>query len=480
MSAIATLDEKVLTYFANRETVVHKGLSVFSSQFRRVPRFVSDYLIAKMVDPESPSEGLAKIEQFLKERYVDSDSCELIKSRIRERGRYSLFGQVRARFDQSRDAYWAEIPALNDQYVRIERDVLHEHGEALLVSGAWGSVDLAYDTSFRQGKKQYPFVITKFVPLQVTSIDLDDWAEKRRFFTREEWIDLVITSVGFNPEGLDEQAKTLYLCRLLPLVEANVNLVELGPPESGKTFTYRSLSSYSFVVSGAETTPASLFYNKLRRKLGCVGHRDCVMLDEISDADPDALASVANIMKDFMNDGRFGRGVEEFSSECGIVFGGNIKTDRQGRKPDGYHRHLFSPLPRVIGEDRAFLDRIHGYLPGWLAPQVSTGGLANGYGWMADYWSEIMHRLRRRNFAPLILDRVSFRMGNRNQIALTRMASGLLKLACPHALASGVDVEDVDWAMRIATDLRQRVLDQLAIISPGEFRENRMDWDLKM
>ncbi|GMU24153.1 MAG: hypothetical protein AMXMBFR13_42300 [Phycisphaerae bacterium] len=481
MTIATDIDTKVLNLFGR--AAINKSLAQYSTQFRRLPRFVADYLIASLIDPDNPGPGIAKIERLMAEHFVDSTQKEYVKRRIRESDnrQYQLFGQARVRYDQGRDMYWADVPALDDASVRIDPSLLEEHGAALLTTGAWGTLTIAYDPTFTIARKQYPFLIVGFQPMQITSIDLDEFIDLREQFTTGEWIDLLITSIGFDPERIDHQAKLLYLARLIAFVEPNVNLVELGPPESGKTYHYRSTSTYSFVVSGSNTTVASLFYNKLRRQIGLVGYRDCVIFDEIAHADVREMAGVFSMLKDYMNEGWFGRDTnEQFSSECGIVFCGNIETDRQTRAPRGFHRHLFAPLPRVIGEDRAFLDRIHGYIPGWLAPQIRPENYATGYGLMADYLSEVMHRLRGRNHLHIISDQVDFHgMGQRNVTAVSRLASGFLKLVYPHRSSGTILPDELTWAVDLAVGLRQRVVDQLAIISPGEFAGTKLTYSLK-
>lgn len=474
-------ESKVQRFFGR--AVINKGLALYSEQFRQLPRFVADYLIASLVDPENPGPGIAKIERLMAEHFVESTQKELVKRRIREsdRRQHALFGQARVRYEQSRDTYWAEVPALDDVNVRIEPSVLEEHGEALLTSGAWGTYTVAYDPTFVIGKKQYPFLIVDFQPMQITKIDVNDFIAVREHFTTDEWIDLLITSIGFDPERVDYEAKMLYLARLVPFVEPNVNIIELGPPEGGKTYNHRSMSTYSFVVSGSNTTVPSLFYNKLRRQVGLIGYRDCVVFDEIAHADVREMAPVFNMLKDYMNEGWFGRDAQEqISSRCGIVFIGNILTDREKRAPKGFYRHLFAPLPKLIGEDAAFLDRIHGYIPGWLAPQIKPENFAKGDGLMADYLSEVMHRMRDKNYQYIVAEQADFSgMGQRDTRAVTRLASGFLKLVYPHRTAATIQPEELAWAVDRAIGLRQRVLDQLAVISPGEFGGRRLSWSHK-
>ena len=479
MIVSTTLDDKVLTVFEPGKVVVNKGIAHFSEQFRRLPKFVADYLVASLVDPHDPAPGLAKMDRLLREHFIESEQQELVKSLIRENGQHHLIGPLRVRYDQGRDMYWAEIPALGDQHVRIDLSLVRTSSESLLTAGAWGRITVAFDGHFSLGGRRFPFVVEAFTPLQITRINVDAWVEGRASFTDEEWIDLLITSIGFDPSGLSRGEKVLYLLRLVPFSEPNVNLIELGPPETGKTFAFRSLSSYGFVVSGSNTTVASLFYNKARRKMGLVGYRDCILFDEIAHSNFRDERIVA-ILKDYLNTGHFGRDTDEFASECSVVFAGNIECDRAARQVAARCRNLFDPLPEVMGRDCAFLDRIHGFLPGWTAPQVSESRLARGVGFMADYLGEIMHQMRSRNYGHILLDHVDFNgMGKRSETAITKIASGLLKLVYPHRTSATIQREELDWVLAEAVGLRQRVLDQLAKMAPGEFRHAELLCELK-
>ncbi len=474
-----SLDQKVTSVF-DKGVVVDKKLASLSDQFKKLPRFVVDYLISSLVDANNPATGLAKINEIMKENYVESDDKELIKSKIRQKGVHSLLGQIRCRYDQTKDAYWADIAAIGDKYIRIDPSILEEHGDTLLTTGVWGTVDIAFDHGCSVRGRKYPFYIVKFIPFQITKIDVDDWINKRALFDRDEWIDLMIMSIGFNPSAFTLKEKLIYLIRLIPFVESNVNMVELGGVETGKTYAYRSLSSYGFVLSGAKTTVASLFYNKLRRQTGIVCHKDCIMFDEIGNTNWSGEDELVNMLKDFMNSGRFGRDTDEFSSDASMVFAGNINCDREKRSVKGFYRHLFAVLPAKINSDRAFLDRIHAYVPGWEAPQISEANYAQGVGFMADYMSEIMHQLRSRYYGHIIDHHIDFgRMGQRNQVSITKIASGLLKLIFPHKTMETIEQEELKFVLDIGVDLRSRVVDQLAIIAPGEFSGTKLEWRFK-
>ncbi|GFP21323.1 ATP-dependent Lon protease [Candidatus Hakubella thermalkaliphila] len=315
-------EEKIQNCLKDR--VVLKPLTRWNEAYKEFPRYVMEYLVARYVNPDYPVIGQQKIDRILNEHYVESGAKELIKSKIKEKGEYTLLGQLQVRLDESRDHYWAEVPVLGSNFVRIGKRVLNEYGEVLLAGGAWGTMVVEYDPQYELKGRLYPFYVREFTPFQITRIALDDYVEKRQNFTTEEWIDLLIQSIGFNPAKVTEREKWLMLLRLVPFVEANYNLIELGPRETGKTYTYRNTSNRSFVISGGRTTPAVLFYHRGTRKIGILGQRDVVFFDEIANTsftDPDATISV---LKDYMQTGKFSRGGP------GILNPGKY---RFGRKP---------------------------------------------------------------------------------------------------------------------------------------------------
>ncbi len=476
--------EKISIIFPENGIIIDKSLTNLNEQFRKVPNFVIDYLVAEMVDTDNPIPGLERISQLLNNHLMDSDQKEFIKSNIRQIGEYVLIGRIRCRFDQSRDQYWTDVSVLGNQHIRIDSFLIAEHGETLLTSGAWGIFKIVYDESFVMRKKLYPFLITEFRPIQVTGINIDTWIERRAQFTDQQWLDLMVASIGFDPDCLSEEEKLLYMVRLVPFIESNVNMVELGPPETGKTFAYQSLSSHGVVIYGSQTTSVSLFYDKLRRQLGLIGYRDVVMFDEFSSGRGgnkwSGQGDLIDMLKDFMNSGRFGRGSAEFSSDCSIMFAGNIDCDRNKKTVSSRYRSLFSPLPQAVNIDRAFLDRIHGLIPGWKIPQIRESNLAKGQAFMADYISEIMHKMRDRNYAPIILTNVDFgNMSQRNQRSLVRIGSGLLKLMFPHRTTETVEHNELKTVLDTAIDLRQRVINQLAVISPSEFKGIKLEYKIK-
>jgi ATP-dependent Lon protease len=405
----------------------------------------------------------------LTEHYSESAKKELIKSRIKERGQYTLLGQLTVRLDQGRDHYWANVPALGDDTVRVSQKVLAQYADVLLTSGAWGTMEMEYDGTYEIKSRKYPFYIREFTPLQYTRLNLDDFVEKRSAFTDDEWLDLLVQSIGFNPTRFDRRVKMLMLLRLVPFVESNFNLIELGPKETGKTYTFRNTSNRSFVVSGGKATPATLFYNKATRKLGVVGLKHVVFFDEIANTRFDDAEASISVLKDYMQTGKFSRGDQEFTAPCSIVLGGNIATNLELRQPEEGYKHLFQVLPVEL-QDTAFLDRIHAYLPGWEMPKIRPENYSIGYGLLTDYMAEIFAELRRRNFQTHVHAWVDLgTMTGRNQDAIKKTTAGLLKLLHPHQSPETVDREAIASLVETAVEMRKRVTDQLAKILPAEF-----------
>jgi len=469
-----SLDQKVTDLLSDR--VVLKPLTRWNEAYKEFPRYVMEYLCARYVDPDNPVSGQQRIDRILSEHYVESGAKELIKSRIKEqvdRG-YVLLGQLQVRLDATRDHYWAEVPALDDNFVRVSPRVLREHGDALLSGGAWGTMTIEYDASYELKGRIYPFYIREFQPFQITRLDLDDYIAKRELFDAEKWVALLMQSIGFNPEQFDEREKMLMLLRLVPFVEANYNLIELGPRETGKTYTYRNTSSKAFVISGGRATPATLFYNLATRKIGILGYKEVIFFDEIAHTqftDPEATISV---LKDFMQTGRFSRGPQEFSSQASIVLGGNIDTDIVRKAPADHYRHLFETLPEEL-QDTAFLDRLHAFLPGWELPKIRPENYAQGYGFITDYLAEIFGRFRRRNYQLHVTARVDFGgTTGRNQDAIKKTTAGLLKLIYPHRTVQTLTDDEFERCFELAVECRRRVVDQLATMQPSEFRH--IEW----
>jgi ATP-dependent Lon protease len=474
------LDHKIQELMSDR--IILKSLTRWNDAYKEFPRFVMEYLVARFVDPANPVTGQAKIDRILTENWVDSTEKELIKSRIKEKGLYNLLGSVQVRLDASKDHYWVNVPAIGENTVRITRNILVEHGDSLLAGGAWGTSTLEYDNNYKIGGRIYPFVMTEFKPFQITRVSLDDYIEKRRLFSTSEWIDLLMNTIGFDPSFYTLRQKLLYLLRLVPFVEKNYNMIELGPRETGKTYTYRNTSSRSFVISGGSTTPATLFYHKGLKRLGIIGQRDVVYFDEIGRtrfADADATV---NILKDYMQTGLFSRGDQEFSAAASIVLAGNIEvsSDNGSPKPSDRYAHWLAVLPSEINSDTAFIDRLHAYIPGWEFQKIRKERYAKGYGLMTDYFAEILKRLRERAIQTIVAARVDFEgETSRNQDSVQKTTSGLIKLIFPHRDVDSIETEELKMCLDLAIEARQIVYDQMVVISPGEYQYKRINASMR-
>jgi ATP-dependent Lon protease len=471
------LNDKIAQELSDR--VILKPLTRWNEAYKEFPRFVLEYLVARYVKAEDPVPGQQKIDRILSEHYTESSKKELIKSAIREKGEYTLLGQLAVRLEAGKDHYWADVPALGENTVRVSQKVLRQYGEVLLTSGAWGTMLMEYDATYEIRGRKYPFYIKDFTPFQITRLDLDDYIDKRRRFTDDEWLDLLVQSVGFNPDHFDQRTKMLMMLRLVPFVESNYNLIELGPQQTGKTYTFRNTSSRSFVVSGGKATPATLFYHGAAKRIGVVGTKHVVYFDEISKTKFDDADASISVFKDYMQTGVFSRLGQEFRASASIVLGGNIEVVLKEKRPADRYLHLFGVLPEEL-RDTAFLDRLHAYLPGWEMPVINPADYATGYGFMSDYLAEILAELRRRNFLTHVAAQISFNgMNQRNQDAVKKTAAGMLKLLHPHVQAGEVAETIMTSMVAFAVEMRKRVIDQLATMKPTEFQAACFECNVK-
>ncbi len=447
----------------NKAHTINTGVDEF-------PRYVLEYLIDNYCAEETFHEDMEKVVRRLKETFVHGAEAEKIRHYIRENRRHSVIANLEARLVETEDKYWAGISAINENFVNIPESIVRQY-PMLLSGGMWGTIDLTYDETEVHNKKIRPFKITGFTPFQVSVINLDEYIEKRSEFSADEWTDVLINGCGLDPEKMTRRQKLLYLCRCLPLVETNVNMVELAPRETGKTYLYRNISYYAHLLSGGKATPAQLFINLNTGKIGEVGTRDAVVFDEIANTnftDPRAFVS---IMQGYMQDARFSRGKKEILAFASLVFVGNI--DVQGRLPHEKYYHLFEPFPDFM-QVIAFLDRIHAYLPGWEIPKLKPDSYSKDYGFITDYFCEIMHELRRvdilgsvrARFELIDIARTSQGISGRDQRAIMKTTSGLLKLFYPDGQITDEELEDV---LLLSCELRQRVREQLHLIAPGEY-----------
>ena len=419
---------------------------------------------------DSAHEDMAQVVRRLKENFVHGAEAEKIRHFIRENRRHVLIANMEVRLVETEDKYWASIPAINESYVHIPEGLVSQY-PMLLSGGMWGTIELTYDENEIHNKKIRPFKVLNFTPFQVSYINLDEYIEKRSLFSTEEWMDILINSCGLDPSAMTRRQKLLYLCRCIPMVENNVNLIELGHRETGKTYLYRNISYYAHVLSGGKATPSQLFINLNTGKIGLVGTRDCVVFDEIANTDFIDPKAFVSIMQGYMQDSKFSRGKKEILAFGSLVLVGNL--DVQGDLPHEKYYHLFEPLPDFL-QVIAFLDRIHGYLPGWEIPKLTPQSYSKDYGFITDYFCEIMHELRkvdvlasmRSRFEVVDTARTAKGVSGRDQRAVMKLTSGLLKLLYPHGVITDKELEEL---LLIACELRQRVREQLYIMAPGEY-----------
>jgi ATP-dependent Lon protease len=469
---LKTLDAKLREVFPNE--VVNKRLSLVQ-EVARLPRFISEYAIKGICGDEYDPAALAK---FVKRFYPEPKERDRVLNELMTRGEYTLLDEFKVSVDPKGGLRRVEIPSLRIHDAMIMPSILEEH-KALLEAGMWGTATLRYRPSkFEEGQGQTPIVIEKFKPLQYSNIDLEYFKRGREKFTTDEWVDVLMNSLGVNPDVYSRRGKLLYISRLIPLVEQNVNLIELGPRATGKSFLFRNISYYVRLYSGGQISPAVLFFHGTYKTIGDIGVRDCVVFDEISRVrfqNPDEMMGK---LKDFMESGEYERGtLRRARSGCSLVFMGNIEV--QGPLPVEDYSTVMPDCMR----DSAFIDRLHGFIPGWELPKIEQSDihLSQGYGFITDYFCEIMHELRKENFQYHISERVNLYADNgkvtiRDQKSILRIASGLMKLLYPHGR---VDDEDLRTCLDLAIEYRQRIHDWLCQVSPGEFERKRLSYSFK-
>ena len=456
---LTELDKKARAILG--EKVVVKSLAA-QAAFQRLPRFVSEYLIAKYVKPDTWKDDLARIQSKIKELLPDQEHRELLKEKLLSRGEVTLIDNVEVRVDLRQGQRWARVPALGDQNVRVPQAVT-EQNPGLLLGGLWGTAKVRYAP---EEDSAAPNELVAFTPFQVGPPDVAEFRAFRSQFTSDEWASVVLQSVGYSAGAFpDRRTRLLLLARMIPLVERNVNLIELGPRQTGKTFLLRNLSPRVFTISGGKTTPANLFVNLSTKQVGILGTRKVVVFDEIAHTTFGDGDETISTLKDFMESGQFSRGALSFASDAGLVFTGNIDVD--GGQPHPKYFHLLEPLPQEL-IDTAFQDRMHGYIPGWELPKISPGSVATGVGFVTDYFGEVLVRMRDDTFVDRVRE-VPLHAGltRRDQVSVERIASGLIKLLYPDGTVTAPELTEL---VTFACELRQRVHQQLCALAPGEFK----------
>ena len=463
---------------AFRGLVVRKDLvRQFRGQFP-VPTYVVEFMLGRYcatTDEKEIAEGLEVVRTQLSSRTVRAGEDELIKSRARETGAARVIDIITARLDAKSDSYLATLPSLRLTDVRLSDETVREN-ERMLTGGFYAEIDLGYDATIAQEKGGRPFQANAVRPIQLSTRGiLDRIIEGCAKMTTAQWKDFLLRSVGLEPERMTPRARDISLMRMIPFVERNFNMVELGPRGTGKSHLFQQISPYAHLVSGGKATVARMFVNMANGQRGLVCQYDVVCFDEVSGVSFDQKDGV-NIMKGYMESGEFSRGRESIRADGSIVLVGNFDVDVQHQQRVG---HLFGPLPPEMRNDTAFMDRIHAYLPGWDIPKVNRDLFTDHFGLVSDVLAEAFTRLRDGSRAAALMGRVHFggALSGRDQNAVTKTVSGLLKLIQPDGSAAISD-EDLEWAVRLALEVRRRVKEQQKRIGTAEFRNTQFSYSL--
>jgi ATP-dependent Lon protease len=467
-----------LTAQAFEGYIVRKDLALrFKGQYP-VPTYVGEFLLGRYcssTDEAEIAEGLNIVERQLRERAVRAGEEELFKSRAREHGAVKLIDIITARLDASSDAYVATLPSVRLTNVRIADAAVAEN-ERMLTGGFYAEIELGYDASIAQQSDGRAFGVKSLKPIQLSKRGiLDDFSRGRRQFTTDEWKALLLRSVGFEPDKLSPRAHDILFLRMVPFVERNYNMVELGPRGTGKSHLFQQVSPYSHLVSGGKATVARMFVNNATGQRGLVCQYDVVCFDEISGVSFDQKDGV-NIMKGYMESGEFSRGRDSIRGTGGIVMLGNFDVDVAHQQRVG---HLFGPLPPEMRSDTAFMDRIHAYLPGWDVPKVEASVFTDHFGLVSDFLSEAWTRLRDESRLAALQGRVQYggALSGRDTTAVNRTVNGLLKLVYPDREMPIPDA-DIEWAVRLALECRRRVKEQQKRIGSAEFRNTHFSYQI--
>lgn len=465
-----SLNEKLNKHFAGR--VVRKDLTKKIKEGANVPVYVLEYLLGMYCatdDEDSINEGVERVKNILTDNFVRPDEAEKVKSKIRELGQYTVIDKITVKLNEKKDIYEAEFSNLGLRGVQIASHYVKEY-EKLLAGGIWCilRMNYYYDEEIRDVS---PFNIGNLTPIQMPNLDMEEIIEGRKYFTKDEWIDVLLRSIGMEPTQLEDNVKWHLLARMIPLVENNYNLCELGPRGTGKSHIYKEISPNSILVSGGQTTVANLFYNMASKKVGLVGLWDVVAFDEVAGItfkDKDGI----QIMKDYMASGSFARGREEKAASASMAFVGNINQSVDVLLKTS---HLFDPFPEAMAYDSAFFDRMHYYVPGWEIPKYRPEFFTNEYGFITDYISEFFREMRKRSFSDAI-DKYYILGNNLNQrdvIAVRKTVSGLVKLIYPNG---EYEKEDIEQILEYALIGRRRVKEQLKKIGGMEFYDVRFSY----
>ena len=458
------IKDKLRQNFAGK--IVRKDLTKKIKEGANVPVYVLEFLLGQYCssdDPELIARGVENVKHILSDNFVRPDEAQKILSQLRQRGSYTVIDRITVKLDIRKDAYYAEFSNLGLRDVPIDEDYPAKF-DRLLCGGIWCIIQLNYAFDDEDYRSTNPIQIDKLTPIQMPHIDLEELKQGRKAFTQEEWLDVMLRSTGMEPDTLNNREKRLLLARMVPLVENNFNMCELGPRSTGKSHLYKEISPNSILVSGGQTTVANLFYNMGQKTVGLVGLWDCVAFDEVAGIkfrDKDGV----QIMKDYMASGSFARGKEEKAASASMVFVGNINQSVEVLLKTS---SLFDPFPSEMGQDTAFLDRMHCYIPGWEIPKFRPEHFTDDYGFITDYLAEFLRELRKEQFSDA-LDKF-FRLGKnlnqRDTIAVRRIVSGMVKLLYPDGEFNKEQLEEI---LRFALEMRRRVKEQLKKLGGMEF-----------
>ena len=459
----AVIKSKLRQYFDGK--IVRKDLTKKIKEGANVPVYVLEFLLGQYCssdDPEIIEEGVENVKRILADNFVRPDEAQKILSLLRQRGSHTVIDKITVSLNIKKDIYEAEFSNLGLKNIPIDEEYPSKF-DRLLCGGIWCIVQLDYEYT-EEDRNGIPISIRKLTPIQMPNVDIEELKMGRKAFTKEEWMDVLLRSIGMEPDTLTSREKWLLLIRMIPLVENNFNLCELGPRSTGKSHIYKEISPNSILVSGGQTTVANLFYNMARKTVGLVGLWDCVAFDEVAGIkfkDKDGI----QIMKDYMASGSFARGKEEKAASASMVFVGNINQSVDVLLKTS---SLFDPFPPEMGTDTAFLDRIHCYIPGWEIPKFRPEHFTDDYGFITDYLAEFIREFRKEQYGDA-LDKY-FRLGTnlnqRDTIAVRKTVGGLLKLVYPDGEFTKEQLEEI---LKLALEMRRRVKEQLKKLGGMEF-----------
>ena len=446
--------------------IVRKDLTKKIKEGANVPVYVLEFLLGQYCSSDDESiieQGVQNVKRILADNFVRPDESQKVLSKLRKKGSCTVIDMITARLDMKRNIYIASFSNLGIDNVLLE-DEYPEKFDRLLCGGIWCIVQLDYEYVEEEKKNGMPVQIRKLTPIQMPHVEIDELKEGRKRFTEDEWLDIMMRSIGMEPDTLSEREKWLLLLRMVPLVENNFNLCELGPRSTGKSHLYKEISPNSILVSGGQTTVANLFYNMGRKTIGLVGMWDVVAFDEVAGIhfkDKDGI----QIMKDYMASGSFARGKEEKAASASMVFVGNINQSVDVLLKTS---SLFDPFPPEMGTDTAFLDRIHCYIPGWEIPKFRPEHFTNDYGFITDYLAEFLRELRKEQYGDALDEyfRLGRNLNQRDTIAVRKMVGGLVKLMYPDGEYTKEQLEEI---LKISLEMRRRVKEQLKKLGGMEF-----------